>query len=111
MDALEQLMSINDKIKVINMTENRVCNKYYFNPYIKVFLGDDYSKYILIYDTAKSKIVEFKNIKSLNIENYLKKLLGCKINFKAVSNKERHMYKNDSMFIKSMFFLHSKYFE
>ena len=111
MDAFKELMAIDYKIIVINITENRVCNKFYFNPYIKIFLNDDYSKHLLIYDSAKLKIVELKNIKSLDIEDYLKNLVGCKKNnSQTISNKERYMYKNDSMFIKSMSFLYSKYF-
>jgi hypothetical protein len=111
MDAFKELMAIDYKIIVINITENRVCNKFYFNPYIKIFLNDDYSKHLLIYDSAKLKIVELKNIKSLDIEDYLKNLVGCKKNnSRTISNKERYMYKNDSMFIKSMSFLYSKYF-
>ena len=111
MDAFKELMAIDYKIIVINITENRVCNKFYFNPYIKIFLNDDYSKHLLIYDSAKLKIVELKNIKSLDIEDYLKNLVGCKKNnSQTISNKERYMYKNDSMFIKSLSFLYSKYF-
>jgi hypothetical protein len=111
MDAFKELMAIDYKIIVINITENRVCNKFYFNPYIKIFLNDDYRKHLLIYDSAKLKIVELKNIKSLDIEDYLKNLVGCKKNnSQTISNKERYMYKNDSMFIKSLSFLYSKYF-
>ena len=109
LDKVRQLLAQNDDI-FIHLTENRVCNKHYFNPYIKIFLNENYEKYFLIYDTDNSNITKAIKLNNHEYEDYLDKQMNCTNNYQKISDKNKYIGPTDSYFIKLLSLIYNKIF-